>query len=70
MAHITIAGVRAETSIFDRISAVVARFNEWRSYRRTVAELSSLTDRELHDIGITRADINAIARGDITAFPR
>lgn len=70
MALISISGVRADTPILDRISAVVARFNDWRSYRRTVAELSTLSDRELQDIGISRADIRAIARGEITSFAR
>ena len=32
--------------------------------RKTRKELSALTDRELHDIGIGRSDITSIARGD------
>ena len=32
--------------------------------RRTVRELSALTDHELHDLGIGRSDIRSIARGD------
>lgn len=32
--------------------------------RRTIKELSALTDRELHDLGIGRSDITSIARGD------
>ena len=31
-------------------------------YARTVNELSSLSDRELADIGVARSDIKAIAR--------
>ena len=31
--------------------------------RRTVAELSRLTDRELDDIGLTRSDIPRVAYG-------
>jgi uncharacterized protein YjiS (DUF1127 family) len=33
-----------------------------RLYWSTVQELSHYTDRELHDIGIDRADIYSIAR--------
>ena len=33
-----------------------------RAYWSTVQELSDYSDRELHDIGIDRADIHKIAR--------
>ncbi|MGO9420263.1 DUF1127 domain-containing protein [Roseiarcus sp.] len=35
---------------------------ERRTYWNVVHELSTYSDRELHDIGIDRADIHAIAR--------
>ena len=35
-------------------------FSEWRNYSKTVRELSSLTRRELDDIGISRHDIHDI----------
>ncbi len=42
------------------------RYADWRvareAYLRTYRELSSLTDRELSDIGISRAQIEDIAR--------
>lgn len=44
------------------ISHLLAAFQRWRQYRLTVAELSSLTDRQLSDLGISRTDIYAIAR--------
>jgi uncharacterized protein YjiS (DUF1127 family) len=37
-------------------------FHERRVYWDTMRELSTYTDRELHDIGIDRADIEYIAR--------
>ena len=37
-------------------------FRNWRRYRNTVSELSRLTNRELTDLGITRADIQSVAR--------
>jgi uncharacterized protein YjiS (DUF1127 family) len=35
---------------------------ERRTYAQVVRELSSCTERELHDLGIERADIPDIAR--------
>lgn len=45
---------------FDRLTA---DFRRWRDYRRTVAQLSRLTRRELDDIGIAPYQIEDIARG-------
>lgn len=36
---------------------------EFAAYQRTVRELNALNARELNDLGITRDDIKAIARG-------
>ena len=36
-------------------------FDRWRRYRLAVRELSQLSDRELADLGIRRADISKIA---------
>ena len=35
---------------------------EWARRRRTVTELGALTDRDLQDIGLTRADIPRLVR--------
>ena len=37
-------------------------FHERRVYWDTMRELSTYSDRDLHDIGIDRADIEQIAR--------
>jgi len=42
--------------------ALIARFQAWRTFRQTVAELSALSDRELKDIGLTRGSIRSHAR--------
>lgn len=42
---------------------LIRNFRNWRRYRDTVNELSRLSNRELNDLGITRADIHGIARG-------
>ncbi len=41
---------------------IVREFQNWRRYRNTVNELSRLTTRELNDLGISRADIQFVAR--------
>ena len=37
--------------------ALVGRFNAWRERERTYAELSSLDDHTLADLGLRRSDI-------------
>ena len=39
-----------------------SRITTWQRYNRTVTELQALTNRELADLGISRADIVRIAR--------
>ena len=37
-------------------------FSKQRRYRQTMNELSMLTERELDDVGLTRGDIELVAR--------
>ena len=41
---------------------IIGRYKDWRSYRRTVNELSMLSNRELADLGISRGEIRFVAR--------
>ena len=41
--------------------SIIRFLQVWRRYNAAVRELSSLGDRELADIGISRSDINRIA---------
>ncbi len=41
---------------------IARSFQSWRRYRETVGELNRLTQRELADLGMSRADIPAVAR--------
>lgn len=44
------------------VTMILSRIRAYLRYRDTVNELSRLSDRELEDIGLARADIDAIAR--------
>ena len=41
---------------------IAEKYRRWRTYRRTVDELSRLDDRSLADLNIARADIDGVAR--------
>jgi uncharacterized protein YjiS (DUF1127 family) len=42
-------------------STIMEIYGDWRRYNAGLSELSSLSDRELGDIGISRADIYRVA---------
>ena len=63
MAFVTAhAPVATQGSTRGFIEGLVSRFQAWRIYRKTVAELSALSDRELDDIGLIRSEIPNYAR--------
>lgn len=47
------------------IMNVARTLNNWRKYRQTVTELGRMTNRELNDLGINRADIQSVARASV-----
>ncbi len=50
------------TERFDHVrDALAVKWAAYRVYRNTVNELQELNDRELNDLGISRAGIRAIA---------
>ena len=44
------------------VKTIAHKFSAWRRYRDALRELSSLNNRELHDIGIDRDNIAEVAR--------
>jgi uncharacterized protein YjiS (DUF1127 family) len=48
------------------LETTLQRTEEQDKYRSTIRELSALSDKDLYDIGISRGDIEAVARGLIT----
>jgi uncharacterized protein YjiS (DUF1127 family) len=45
------------------VARMVSALNGWNDTRVTRRELSRLSDRELDDIGLSRGDIERVARG-------
>jgi uncharacterized protein YjiS (DUF1127 family) len=43
------------------VKSISKKITEYKRYRRTVIELSNLTNRDLADIGISRCDIPHVA---------
>ncbi|MFN3577908.1 MAG: DUF1127 domain-containing protein [Tabrizicola sp.] len=64
MAYVNSAPI-ARKGFADRVAAlrdlVMTAIAQRRTYARTVAELNSLTDRELADLGISRISIPEVA---------
>ncbi len=46
-------------------NSLFGRYRNWRRYRTTVHALEKLSSRELDDLGISRGDIDRIARQSV-----
>jgi uncharacterized protein YjiS (DUF1127 family) len=49
------------------VTYILSQIRAYLRYRKTVRELSHLSDRELNDLGIVRCDIDYIARNSAAA---
>jgi len=38
------------------------QYKKWRAYRKNVNELSALSNKDLHDLGINRYDIKRVCK--------
>jgi len=47
------------------ISTLKSNFRRWARIRNTIRELSSLSDRDLNDLGISRSDIRFVAKRSV-----
>ena len=43
-------------------------FKKWAAYQQTVRELAALDNRQLNDLGISRTDINRVARDHVSSL--
>jgi uncharacterized protein YjiS (DUF1127 family) len=46
---------------------IAKKLADYARYQRTLRELNSLDNRQLNDLGITKGDIQSIARGTYAA---
>ncbi|HEV2606137.1 MAG TPA: DUF1127 domain-containing protein [Microvirga sp.] len=49
------------------VSFIVSKVQAYLRYRETVRELQQLSDRELEDLGISRFQIESVAREHVAA---
>jgi len=42
----------------------------WRTQRAAIIQLHAMSDRELHDIGLTRSGIERAVKGELDPFTR
>lgn len=49
--------------VFNIFSKLVSYYQHRKQVKKTINELSSLSNRELSDMGISRCDIHSIANG-------
>ncbi|MDW3183675.1 DUF1127 domain-containing protein [Roseobacter sp.] len=61
----TYGSATVASRFFNTISTAVASVIAWNDARVTRNALASLTDRELEDIGLSRADIDTVAESNI-----
>ena len=48
--------------LINLLKAIAGKVHAWMRYREAVKELSQLSDEELHDIGVSRGEIEYVAR--------
>lgn len=63
MATMTNRPVGADFGIYRILAGIVGKVAAWNDARMTRKILSSLSDRELDDLGLMRGDIEAVANG-------
>jgi len=59
-APIAVPGKVRKSGLAAWLSRQVSAFVAWRRDRQAVAELSSMTDHELMDIGVSRSDLTRV----------
>lgn len=59
------AGSNPFAWVGEKISVLIAEYRNAVEFRRTYEELNRLSQRELDDLGISRADIARVARESV-----
>jgi uncharacterized protein YjiS (DUF1127 family) len=58
----------AAGSLFRAVATLVTEFRDWREAVLTRRALDKLSDHELADIGLLRADLDSMSRRDFKRF--
>lgn len=61
VSHIRATQTGTQNPISTAFHNMLERFKEYRLYRKTLAELNQLSDRELADIGLSRSMARRVA---------
>ncbi|SES71860.1 DUF1127 domain-containing protein [Oceanicella actignis] len=65
MAHVAnnapAVGASLASLVRAKAEELAARYAKWRLYRRTLRELSALDNRDLADLGLSRASLRSVA---------
>lgn len=59
--------LRRRRTFADWLAARVSAVKAWARTTASAAELASMTDRELQDIGLNRSDLNRVFRAELNA---
>jgi uncharacterized protein YjiS (DUF1127 family) len=65
MTAITFAPAKPAGSLWRTFLTALRRLHEAQQAHRVATELQRFTDYQLADLGLTRGDIQAVARGDL-----
>jgi uncharacterized protein YjiS (DUF1127 family) len=65
MTAITFSPSKSASSPWRAVLAALRRLHEAHRAHRVATELSRFSDRQLADLGLTRGDIPAVARGEL-----
>ncbi|WP_343039109.1 DUF1127 domain-containing protein [Propylenella binzhouense] len=49
------------------MSTILTKLHRWHRYRQTVRELAALSNHQLSDLGLTRGQIESVARRAVQA---
>lgn len=61
MTDTTLARGQANGLLRQRLAGIAEAWRRWRLYRRTLAEMSVLSDRALADLGLHRSMLKRVA---------
>ena len=59
-----------ESGLIATVTTWWVAYLSWRTQRAAIIQLHAMSDRELHDIGLTRSGIERAVKGELDPFTR